>query len=129
MGAKHRLDFHFAFSGGVSSERAPLPGGKWAQNTAWISIFRFQAVFRASGRRFPAENGRRTPPGFSFFVFRRCFKRAGAASRRKMGAEHRLDFHFSFSGGVSSERAPLPGGKWGTNRMMTRILGLMRSLH
>ena len=26
-------------------------------------------------------------------------------------------------------RAPLPGGKWSTNRMMPRILGLMRSLH
>jgi len=24
---------------------APLLGGKWAQNTAWISVFNFQAVF------------------------------------------------------------------------------------
>ena len=54
MGAKHRLDSSFQFSGGVFRVRAPLHGGKWAQNTAWILISRFQAVFRARGRRFRA---------------------------------------------------------------------------
>jgi len=34
MGAKHRLNFIFLFSGGVFRVMAPLPGGKWAQNTA-----------------------------------------------------------------------------------------------
>ena len=52
----------------------------------------------------------------------------GAASQRDIGAKHRLNFSFYFSGGVFRVRAPLPGGKWGANRMMTRILGLMRSL-
>jgi len=34
MGAKHRLNFSFYFSGGVFRVREPLPGEKWAQNTA-----------------------------------------------------------------------------------------------
>ena len=105
----------FQFSGGVFSERAPLPGGKWVQNTAWIPIFIFQAVFSARGRRLAAENGRKTPPGFQFLIFRRCFQRDDAASRRKMGTKHRLDSSFQFSGGVFSKRAPLPGGKWAQN--------------
>jgi hypothetical protein len=45
MGAKHRLELDFLISGGVFSERAPLLGEKWAQNTAWNLIFEFQAVF------------------------------------------------------------------------------------
>jgi len=45
MGAKHRLDSSFIFSGGVFSEWAPLHGGKWAQNTACIPVLYFQAVF------------------------------------------------------------------------------------
>jgi hypothetical protein len=95
---------------------ATLPDtGARSGNTAWITVLRFLAVFQASGRRFQARDRRGTPPGFLFLVFRRCFERAGAASERKMGTEHRPDFHFSFSGGVSSERAPLPSGKWAQN--------------
>jgi hypothetical protein len=45
MGAKHRLDSGFKFSGGVFQLRAPLHGGKWAQNTACIPVLYFQAVF------------------------------------------------------------------------------------
>jgi len=45
MGAKHRLNSNFQFSGGVFRVRAPSSGEKWAQNTAWISVFNFQAVF------------------------------------------------------------------------------------
>jgi len=63
MGAEHRLDSSFKFSGGVFQLRAPLLGEKWARNTAWNLIFEFQAVFFASGRRFSARNGRETPPG------------------------------------------------------------------
>jgi len=57
-----------------------------AQNTAWISIFNFQAVFSERGRRLAAENGRRTPPGFRFLIFRRCFQSEGAVSRRSEAA-------------------------------------------
>ena len=115
MGEKHRLDFSFRFSGGVFSERAPSSGGKWAQNTAWISILNFQAVFSASGRRLSAENGRRTPPRSPFLIFRRCFQQEGAVFRWEMGEKHRLVFSFRFSGGVFSERAPSYGGKWAQN--------------
>jgi len=45
MSTKHRLVFVFSFSGGVFRVRTPLPGEKWAQNTAWFSVFIFQAVF------------------------------------------------------------------------------------
>ena len=34
MGVEHRLDLSFKFSGGVFRVMAPLPSGKWAQNTA-----------------------------------------------------------------------------------------------
>jgi len=94
MGAKHRLDLSFCFSGGVFKARAPLLCAKWAQNTAWISVFDFQAVFSKRGRRFSALNGRKIPPGSQVLIFRRCFQNAGAASRRKMGAKHRLDLSF-----------------------------------
>jgi len=94
MSAKHRLDPSFQFSGGVFKEWALLRGGKWAQNTAWFSVFNFQAVFSKSGRRLAAENGRKTPPGSQFSIFRRCFQTEGAVSRRKMSAKHRLAFSF-----------------------------------
>jgi len=76
------------------------------QNTAWLSVFNFRAVFSKSGRCFAAENGRKTPPGFQFLIFRRCFQTEGAVSRREMSAKHRLDSSFHFSGGVSREEEP-----------------------
>jgi len=99
--------------GSTSSD--PYPGGILVQNTAWISVFNFQAVFSELGRRLPAENGRKTPPESQFLIFRRCFQSEGAVSRRKMGAEHRLNLSFYFSGGVFRVRVPLPGGKWAQN--------------
>ena len=49
-----------------------------------------KVVFWA-GRRLSSGYWRRTPPGSRFLIFRRCFQSEGAAFRRKMGAEHRLD--------------------------------------
>ena len=102
--------------------RAPSPVETSAQNTACISVFNFQAVFSDSGRRFSAKNGCKTPPEFLFLIFRRCFQTAGAASRRKMGAKHRLDVSFSLSGGVFRARAPLPGAKWAQNTAWFSVL-------
>ena len=88
----------------VIVERAPSRVWKWAQNTAWILDFDFQAVFSGSGRRLTSGNGRKTPPRSQILIFRRCFQAAGAISRLEMGAKHRLNLSFYFSGGVSSER-------------------------
>ena len=106
MSTKHRLIFVFSFSGGVFRVRALSPGAKWAQNTAWFSVFNFQAVFSDSGRRFTPKNGRKTPPGSQFLIFRRCFQSDGAASQREMDTKHCLAFVFSFSSGVFRVRAP-----------------------
>ncbi len=74
-----------------------------AQNTAWILIFGFQSVFFDEGRRLPAENGRRTPPGSPFLIFRRCFQRAGAASRSGRGQFWHTNRFFR---GLCARRAP-----------------------
>jgi hypothetical protein len=68
-------------------------------------------VLCAYRRRFPVENWRKTPPGFQFLFFGRCFQSDGAVSRREMSAKHRLDFSFYFSGGVFRVMAPSPGEK------------------